>query len=407
MYDVLFLGRLFPKNKESELRAKARVDMQDAANVLQWNLINGLIENGVSQMTVVSLLPIDSWPKHYKEPFIFSDKECYGDGFTFEISGFCNITYLKQVLYRTSCNSAVKQWAKKKGDLPKVLICYSEKNVLMRAMAAAKKIDPTIICIQIIADITEFASNADKNWLKDKAIASEIRTNRKLRWAVDGFVLLTKQMKDKLGIQKPYMVMEGIVPQKTLSKCTAKDNSVKTVLYTGSMNRKYGITNLLDAFLTIKDPNYRLVLCGLGNAEPDINIACQKDSRIQYLGKMPHDKVLELQSRATVVVNPRQNNEEFTKYSFPSKTLEYLASGVPLVAYRLDGIPEEYDEYIHYVPDNSCEALALQIQSVCAIEAETRRSAAEKARKFVFEEKNRKSQTRRILDFIKLCREKS
>ena len=38
-------------------------------------------------------------------------------------------------------------------------------------------------------------------------------------------------------------------------------------------------------------------------------------------------------------VNPRQNNEEFTKYSFPSKTMEYLASGVPVVAYKLDGIP--------------------------------------------------------------------
>ena len=401
MFDILFLGRLFPKNKEKELRAKARVDMQDAANVLQWNLIHGLIENGISQMTVVSLLPIDSWPKHYRDPFISYDKECYDEGFTFETAGFCNITYLKQILYRTSCNSAVKRWAKKKSDLPKVLICYSENNVLMRAVAEAKKIDPSIRCIQVIADITEFAANADQNWLRNKVVMLAIKTNQKLRGTMDGFVLLTEQMKAKLGIQRPHIVMEGIVPQRAPMERTAEDDTIKTVLYTGSMNRKYGILTLLDAFLTIKDPNYRLVLCGLGNAELDIAAAVQKDSRIEYLGKVSHEKVLELQSLATVVINPRQNNEEFTKYSFPSKTMEYLASGVPLVAYKLDGIPDEYDEHIYYVTDNSPEALAKEIQSVCKMDIEARRSGAERARSFVLENKNRKIQTKRVLDFIK------
>lgn len=37
--DVLFLGRLFPKQKGPAIRQKASVDMQDAANVLQWNII--------------------------------------------------------------------------------------------------------------------------------------------------------------------------------------------------------------------------------------------------------------------------------------------------------------------------------------------------------------------------------
>ena len=90
--------------------------MQDAANVLQWNLIDGLMENGNTKMTVVSFLPIDSWPKHYQDPFVSYDKERYDEGFTFETVGFCNITYAKQILSRTSCNAAVKRWAKKKSD---------------------------------------------------------------------------------------------------------------------------------------------------------------------------------------------------------------------------------------------------------------------------------------------------
>ena len=40
--DVLFLGRLFPHEKESEIKAKMKTGMQDAANALQWNIIDGL-----------------------------------------------------------------------------------------------------------------------------------------------------------------------------------------------------------------------------------------------------------------------------------------------------------------------------------------------------------------------------
>ena len=107
-----------------------------------------------------------------------------------------------------------------------------------------------------------------------------------------------------------------------------------------------------------------------------------------------------MQQRAAVLVNPRQNNEEFTKYSFPSKTMEYLASGVPVVAYKLDGIPDEYDSYLNYVPDNSVEALTKTIQSICDMSPEERKDKGERARKFVLNEKNAEKQAKRILDFL-------
>ena len=63
--------------------------------------------------------------------------------------------------------------------------------------------------------------------------------------------------------------------------------------------------------------------------------------RIEFLGMLPRTDVLELQSKATILVNPRQPVGDFTKYSFPSKTIEYMASGTPLLMYKLPGIPEE------------------------------------------------------------------
>jgi glycosyltransferase involved in cell wall biosynthesis len=80
--------------------------------------------------------------------------------------------------------------------------------------------------------------------------------------------------------------------------------------------------------------------------------------------------------------------------------MEYLASGVPVVAYKLDGIPDEYDPYLNYVPDNSVEALAETIQKIINMSAEDRKEIGRRGQKFVLEEKSAQKQTKRILDLI-------
>ena len=397
--DLMFLGRLFPPVNEEKVRAKSKNDMQDAANQLQWNLIKGFIENGTKDVKVVSYLPVDSWPKHFKDAFV---KPICNDvsGISFKSVGFCNITYIKQLFCKKVCNKAVVEWAKTKSDKKRVLFCYTCNNTLMRAVAAAKKVNPDIIAIQIIADITEFATNDDATGLKRLFTIKEIKTNEALKKHIDGYVLLTKQMRDKLHIDKPYVVMEGIAPQREMCDFGFTEKEVKTILYTGSMNKKYGICELLEAFSMIKNPNFRLILCGLGNADVEICEAVKKDSRIKFLGKVPHSKAIELQKEADVLVNPRQNKEEFTKYSFPSKILEYLSSGKPLVAFKLDGIPDEYDEYINYVEENSLENFAKTLVEI-GLDADgmaTRRAVD--ARGFVLDNKNYKAQSKKILDLV-------
>lgn len=51
-------------------------------------------------------------------------------------------------------------------------------------------------------------------------------------------------------------------------------------------------------------------------------------------------------------MNPRPNNESYTKYSFPSKDIEYLLSGKPTVAFLLDGMPECYRDFLYVIDQN-------------------------------------------------------
>ena len=229
------------------------------------------------------------------------------------------------------------------------------------------------------------------------------KTSAKCLDAVDYFVLLTKQMADYLQIKKPFCVMEGISTKDSYLKlpdARITDSEKKIVFYSGTLHKKFGVMNLLRAFETIGDKDYVLQLCGVGDCEKEIERLAEQDKRIQFLGRVARNEVLELQKKATVLVNPRQNNEEFTKYSFPSKNLEYLSSGIPLVAYKLDGIPDEYDSYILYVEDDSIESLARRITEVCEMDSDERVTVGKKAKEFVLTEKNQICQTRKILDLI-------
>ena len=109
---------------------------------------------------------------------------------------------------------------------------------------------------------------------------------------------------------------------------------------------------------------------------------------------------VQLQKKATVLVNPRTNQGEYTKYSFPSKTMEYMASGRPVMMFRLDGIPGEYDPFLTYIPEESAASIRDTAESLRKLSPSELDEMGARGREFVLKNKNRNVQMRRVLDFI-------
>ena len=172
-------------------------------------------------------------------------------------------------------------------------------------------------------------------------------------------------------------------------------------MYAGTLQYEFGIRTLLQAFEQIEDPDYALWICGSGEAADEISALSRKDPRIRFFGFVPKAEVNALQRQATVLVNPRQNEGEYVKYSFPSKTFEYLASGVPMIGYKLAGFPDDYDDCIFFVEGNSPEALRDRMVEVCSLSPEERAAFAAHARSFVLENKNCVKQTGKMVNMIK------
>ena len=115
---------------------------------------------------------------------------------------------------------------------------------------------------------------------------------------------------------------------------------------------------------------------------------------------MPREEVLKLQQKATLLVNPRTPEGEFTKYSFPSKTMEYFASGKPTLLYRLPGIPDEYFEYCYTVDTLGVDALSETLSCILNLSNEKLEQKGRCARNFVLSQKNPIVQCTKIVQLI-------
>lgn len=402
--EYIFLSLMVPQEMANEVKRNSSNNMADAANALEHNLMEGFTANLPTPPKVINALPIGSYPQYYKKAFIKkSTFQLFGRS-DHENIGFCNIKFIRNYfIERTVYRSLRKYCESKNGEV--VLCIYSASAEFLSAAEKLKKKYPNVMVCDIIADLPGMTNlSSKKSALLQWFIDYKAKKSLKRLEAVDCFVLLTKQMADYLHISKPYCVVEGIASKS--QPIERKGNSKKTILYTGTLHQKFGVMNLVNAFSQIESPDYRLMICGIGDSEKAIREAAEKDSRISFLGQLPRSEVLEWQKQATVLVNPRQNNEEFTKYSFPSKTMEYLSSGIPVVAYKLDGIPDEYDAYIQYVEDDSIESLKKKLIEVCELSDEERQSLGSAGRAFVLTEKNSTIQVKKIVMLIKSIAQK-
>ena len=402
--DVLFLGGLFPKEMEREIYGKSIYKIQNAANVHQWGIINGLDNVLDTPVNILNLLFIGSYPKKYKDIYIKPYEFSHINGAKDKGVGFLNLTVIKQIYMGTVLNKPLKDWAKRNSENKKVLIIYSAQNVFLNAAKRIKQYNKNIHICLIVPDLPAYMNiDKDKNILYRIFKKFSVKNVFNKSFFVDSFVFLTEQMNSYFKTDKPYIVIEGIVNSADIYRnkdVTNTSDYTKNIVYTGALTKKHGIIELLNAFSCIKNENYRLIICGDGEIKKDLIELSKKDNRITCKGFLTREEILKLQKTATVLINPRQNNEKCTKYFFPSKTMEYMLSGNPVLCYKLDGIPDEYDDFLIYFNDNSIETMIKRIIEVCEMDKNERKIIGEKARKFVLKNKNGTVQARKIVNMI-------
>ena len=231
-------------------------------------------------------------------------------------------------------------------------------------------------------------------------IAKKIDMNiiKSLRKYINRYILFSPYMAEKLKIdEKSYIVVEGMVDSKVN---TIKKEKSNIIMYAGGINEDYGVYDLIESFEKSHIDNYELHLYGSCNDLNRLKKLTSKYNNVKYFGTIPRSEIVHLESNAMFLVNPRRSNKEFAKYSFPSKTMEYLMSGTPVIMYKLDSIPQEYDKYIFYIDDSYSDGLTKKLEEVCSMKYFDIKKVGIDAQNFVVKNKNNVIQCKRIIDWV-------
>ncbi len=388
MADV-FVGFLFDTDKEAELLATSRRAASNAPNQYQKGFLSGFSE----PVKILTTLSVGSFPKLNTRLIFKRETKQTPQGEILYLP-FFNFYLIRDRMFRKGLYRELNRIIKEQEHT--TLYVYSlHMPFLKNIQKLKKKYGDRLHCCLIIPDLVGKYGLVRRGL---KGIRDRLQADKKMRLAncADSFVFLTEAMKD-LFEPKPYTVMEGFLPTSQFDYSNTR--VPKSVLYTGSLNRAYGFGTLLDAFSSIPDPDAQLWICGVGDMEEAVKNAAKQDPRIQFKGFLPKSEVSALQTQCDVLVNPRTDEGEYTKYSFPSKTMEYLLSGSKVVMYRLPGIGDEYYRFIRTVDQPGPGAMAKALQDAWA-DVAFYASQSQKQIEWIRNEKDAKTMVAKLQDLF-------
>lgn len=391
---LLYFGTVCNRDAFEARQAKSRRKASVAPLNFESALLEGFADHGVSA-EVYSFPMVASFPGSPLFSWGRREEEIAG-GYRCRWLPAVNLKGLKQLSQRLSVRRSLRLIRKRQVDA--VLIYSVYAPVAGPVQKACKKYG--VPCCCILADLpADMYENRKVSFLK-KAL-SRLYTGKAIRLqsGFDRYVYLTEAMASVVNPDAPYLVVEGIADA-VLHDAFSDQPRKKAVMYAGALNEKYGIRSLAEVFLALDLPDWELWIFGQGDLSGYFSDLAQKEPRLRYFGRVDRAKVLQAENEASLLVNPRPVGERYTKYSFPSKTIEYMLSGTPLLMTELEGIPREYFDHVYSAGDGSRAALKAALTGALEDGELLRKQKGLAARAFILSRCTAKRQAGRILEFL-------
>lgn len=346
------------------------------------------VTNLVTRPVTIASHPDKKWWKQEEEVL---------DGIRYVYIPFYNSPYLKILGFKLYAFFFTLLWIlRTKGS--KAMVCdvlYPHASASMKACRLLG-----INAVGIVTDIPGMmVSQHQKSIIRRFTRNKSIRNIRNMTHLVP----LTDAMCDIINPERktPYIVMEGLVDKSMEKKEPIEATDGKRhITYTGTLNARYGVKTLIESFLKLEQNDIVLDIYGQGPMESEMSSYTSKDPRIIYHGIVPIEEAVLAQRKSFLLVNPRPTSEEFTKYSFPSKNMEYMVTGVPLLTAVLPGMPKDYYPNVFLFEDETVDGLSKKMNEILSMPCDIVREKGQKGKKFVLENKNNIYQAERLLELI-------
>lgn len=395
--NVLLLGFTVPDEVAEHLFA---LDTSPAVQTHKfgWSLARSL-QSGFGSLVLASSCPIQSYPLGRK--VVFRGMRFKAQGMDGVLLGFINLIVLKHLTRLLSCLMVLPglitrnrvDWLFIHG----IHTPYLLAGLLARLFGirlAVVLTDPPGVVLPTDSVVARVLKRVDV---------------RMVSWALshaDAVIALAPGLVQRFAVNKPALIFPGILDSSlanVVKSAPARASAVEpfTILYAGGLSQAYGVDRLIDAVTGINDVPVRLKLFGRGDQESRIRELAAKDSRFFYGGFVGSDQLVPELLKADVLVNPRPTHEAFAVMSFPSKLIEYLAMGRPVLTTRIASIPASYREHFFFIDDESPDGIREAILALAAMPHDEREGKAARGHDFIVSEASEYAVGQKMADFVR------
>lgn len=358
-----------------------------------WALVKAL-QSAEIEVTLLSSAPVSNYPRYPQ--LRFRSEAFTSCGVQGETLGFLNVLILKHLTRFATClgrgTRAISRWR------PDVLIIHGVHTpfllygVLGRWLTGVKS-------VAIITDPPGVALPSD-GVLVSALRKIDVRLVKYALRSFDGVIVLAAPLARDFAPNRPSLVMEGILAVETHPRSPRRPTPPFRALYAGGLSEPYGVGRLVEAIQSLPSESIRLATFGRGPLRSWIDSQADIDIRIQKVKFAKRQAILEEYAAADLLIQPRPVGQDFVHYSFPSKLLEYMASGTPVLTTRLPSIPPDYEPYVYWIDDDTVQGMARSLRALLAVPADERMAKGRAAAEFVFETRSGSAQGARIRDFL-------
>ena len=366
------------------------------------NLVYGLAQNiDPSNITCISVPPVSA-ASHNKE--IWDEDIFIQDEIKYIMPAFKNHTFSRFFDQRKNALRCVSEWLdetknEKRAVICDPLICHVTNSIVKeckknKCVAVAVVTDLPLLWLQMgkkkIFSLS-YLFNFFYNHSADRGLSK-----------FDGYVWLTEQMNsEKNKHNRPYIVIEGFADVNNVVVDTISEDLPKRfIMYAGGVYKVFKLVRILQAFCNANIPNLDFLIYGDGD---DVNRVIEFEKinpHIHYMGVVSSNEIKVIEKKALLLVNPRPSLDEYTKYSFPSKTLEYMGSGTAMLSTKLQGIPKDYTEYLFWFDNESESGMTDKIKYIFSLSDSDIKHMGTKALDFIYSEKTANKQAEKIIKLI-------
>lgn len=390
---LAFVGTLVPETPEFYGPAFSR-----AAQMFQGELAHGLARTGID-VTIYTFEPVAAVPRG-RRLLIRPRRMTARSGQPIRLLPYVNVHPLKPLTAGLVAFVTLLLWAWRHRGRPRIIHSINltlppGPFVWLAARLSRSRITASLLDVfrpgQLVPDTWRWRADF---WQQ-----------RKVAPLLDGLMVVARPTADDLAPGRPACVLEGGIAVDRFAHAPRDRRQRRAgdpfrMVLSGTLADFNGVDLVLEAMPHLP-PDVELLVAGTGPLLPAVRAYADTDRRVRYVGYLEFHEVLDLYRAADLLLNIRITRRLDTRYFFPSKLMELLASGTPVLSTCTGHVADEYGHVLYLLHDESPAALASRIREIATIPDADRRALGDGAQAFMFAEKTWTRQAERFARFLR------